>query len=252
MKAIIIDDEKRARHLLRTYIKNDILTITETYEAENLALGVELIKQHHPEIVFLDIQMPQESGLRILKYFNKDEINFKIIFITAFNQYAIDAFKLSASNYLLKPLDVEALKTAVIKAQKELETINLQKEFSRLKNVIEQLSSTKIALEVPKGIMFASHDDIIYFEGDGMYTKIYFKDNSYKTICKPLKHFIEQLKEQEFFYNCHRSYFVNINYIKEITRNKGDFIIMSNNEKVPISKTKKDSFLTVINRIFFH
>ncbi|WP_243471795.1 LytR/AlgR family response regulator transcription factor [Winogradskyella sp. MH6] len=249
MKAIIIDDEKRARHLLSNLITEHCSSIEEIYEASDLKSGVDLIKTEHPDIVFLDIEMPNQSGLDILEYF-PNQIDFKIIFVTAYNQYAIEAFKLSAVDYLLKPVDITELKEAVIKAKEAIEANNLSGQLNKLRDSLRQLSMDKIALEIPKGILFASHNDIAYFEADGMYTNVQLVEGKQKTICKPLKHFVEQLSKNAMFFKCHRSYLINLKYVDELVKDDGDYLLMNNQKRIPISKSKHDQFLDVIKETF--
>ena len=249
MKAIIIDDERKARHLLIELIKTYCPQIDTTLEASDLVSGVALIKKEQPRLVFLDIEMPQESGLHILDYF-PDAIDFKIIFVTAYNQYAIDAFKLSAIDYLLKPLDVGEVQAAVLKAEALLQNQDMVMQLDKLRASLKKLSMNKIALEIPKGILFTSHDDIIYFEADGMYTNVFLKTGKQKTICKPLKHFIEQLQDNAMFFKCHRSFFINLKYVEELVKDEGDYLLMSDRRKIPISKSKKDQFLEVVKETF--
>jgi len=249
MKAIIIDDEKRARHLLLNLLTEHCTSITSIDEAQDLVSGVDLIKTTKPDIVFLDIEMPNQSGLDILEYF-PDKIDFKIIFVTAYNQFAIEAFKLSAVDYLLKPVDTNELKEAVAKAEQAIKSNNLNEQLNKLRDSLKQLSMDKIALEIPKGIMFASHNDIVYFEADGMYTNVQFKDNKQKTICKPLKHFVEQLENNAMFFKCHRSYLINLKYVDELVKDDGDYLLMNNQKRIPISKSKRDQFLEVIKETF--
>ncbi|WP_431134564.1 LytR/AlgR family response regulator transcription factor [Psychroserpens mesophilus] len=249
MKALIIDDEKRARHLLYNLITEHCANITSIDEAQDLASGVDLIKASKPDVVFLDIEMPNQSGLDILEYF-PNHIDFKIIFVTAYNQYAIEAFKLSAVDYLLKPVDTTELKEAVAKADEAIKTNNLYNQLNKLRNSLEQLSMDKIVLEIPKGIMFVSHNDILYFEADGMYTNVQLVDSKQKTICKPLKHFVGQLENNALFFKCHRSYFINLKYVDELVKDNGDYLLMSNQKRIPISKSKRDQFLEVIKETF--
>ncbi|NJX16288.1 LytR/AlgR family response regulator transcription factor [Tamlana crocina] len=249
MKAIIIDDEKRARHLLSNLISEHCPSIKTIDEAQDLVSGVQLIKNGRPDLVFLDIEMPNELGLDILEYF-PDQIDFKIIFVTAYNQYAIEAFKLSAVDYLLKPVDVNELKEAVSKAEEAIKTNNLNDQLNKLRDSLKQLSIDKIALEIPKGIMFASHNDIVYFEADGMYTNVQLIDGKQKTICKPLKHFVEQLERNTMFFKCHRSYLINLKYVDELVKDDGDYLLMSNQKRIPISKSKRDQFLEIIKETF--
>lgn len=249
MKAIIIDDEKRARHLLSNLLTEYCASITSIEEAQDLASGVDLIKTSKPDVVFLDIEMPNQSGLDILEYF-PNQIDFKIIFVTAYNQYAIEAFKLSAVDYLLKPVDTTELKEAIIKAEEAIKANNLNDQLNKLRDSLKQLSIDKIALEIPKGIMFASHNDIVYFEADGMYTNVQLMDGKQKTICKPLKHFVEQLERNAMFFKCHRSYLINLKYVDELVKDDGDYLLMNNQKRIPISKSKHDQFLEVIKETF--
>ncbi len=249
MKALIIDDEKRARHLLTSLLKEHCKNINSIDEAQDLLTGVDLIKEIKPELVFLDIEMPNQSGLDILNYF-PNSIDFKIIFVTAYNQYAIEAFKLSAVDYLLKPIAINELKEAVAKAQEAIKVSNLNDQINKLRDSLMQLSIDKIALEIPKGILFASHNDILYFEADGMYTHVQLINGKQKTICKPLKHFIAQLETNVMFFKCHRSYFINLKYVNELVRDDGDYLLMNNQKRIPISKSKRDQFLEVIKETF--
>ena len=196
MKAIIIDDEKRARRILNVLIEEECPEIDTVFEAENLVDGVEIIKAKKPDIVFLDIEMPNHSGLQILDFFKKDPINFQIIFTTAYGHYAIEAFKLSAVDYLLKPIDTKEMKLAILKASNNLEENFIKQKLLNLERNFEQLALNKIALEVPKGIRFVSHEDILIFEADGAYTKVYLQNGKTELICKTLKHFSEQLSNK--------------------------------------------------------
>ncbi|ESU21820.1 response regulator [Flavobacterium cauense R2A-7] len=250
MKVIIIDDENKARRLISTLIAEQCPDISEQYEASDLESGVALIKEHKPDIVFLDIEMPKYSGLQIAEFFEPNEISFQIIFITAYNEYAVQAFKLSAVDYILKPIDVTELKNAIVKAQKNIDKNSITDKLDNLKKVFQQLSLNKMILEVPKGILFVSHDDIVLFEADGMYTKVYMKNSETQLICKPLKHFVDQLEDKPIFYKPHRSYLLNLKYMKELSKKDGFHIVMENNKTIPIAKDKKDEFLEMIQDLF--
>ena len=250
MKAIIIDDEKRARRILKTLIEEECPKILTIFDAENLLEGVAIIKAEQPDVVFLDIEMPNHSGLQILEFFKNDTINFQIIFTTAYGHYAIDAFKLSAVDYLLKPIDIDELKTAINKASDSLEENFIKEKLLNLERIFQQLALNKIALEVPKGIRFVSHEDILFFEADGVYTKVFLQNGKTELICKTLKHFTEQLSNKPLFYKPHRSYLINLKYMTEITKKDGLQVIMSNNKSIPIARDRKDEFMDIINRVF--
>ena len=200
--------------------------------------------------MFLDIEMPNHSGLQILEFFKNDTINFQIIFTTAYGHYAIDAFKLSAVDYLLKPIDIDELKTAINKASDSLEENFIKEKLLNLERNFQQLALNKIALEVPKGIRFVSHEDILFFEADGVYTKVFLQNGKTELICKTLKHFTEQLSNKPLFYKPHRSYLINLKYMTEITKKDGLQVIMSNNKSIPIARDRKDQFMDIINRVF--
>lgn len=250
MKVLIIDDENKARRLMGMMLDEHCPIITEQAEAEDLELGVALIKKMKPDIVFLDIEMPQYSGLQILEFFEGKTIDFQIVFVTAYNQYAIDAFKLNAVDYLLKPFSKEDLITAVDKAVLAQEQNKISLNLNALKSSLKQLSQEKIALNVPRGVIFINHSDILYLEADGMYTTFYLMDGSKELICKPLKHFNDQLSKNVNFYSSHRSYLINMKRIKEFNKKDGGHLIMENGKSVPISRYKKDEFLQVIQDTF--
>ncbi|WP_435414880.1 LytR/AlgR family response regulator transcription factor [Polaribacter aestuariivivens] len=250
MKVLIIDDESRARNVLVNLLQEECSEITTILQASNLVEGVELIKNAAPQIVFLDIEMPQNSGLEILDFFKNIKINFQIIFTTAYSQYAIEAFRLSAIDYLMKPIDIEELKVAFQNAKRVIEEENINHKLQNLEKAFQQLSLNKIALEVPKGIIFASHDDILYFEADGVYTKVHLMNGKSELICKTLKHFVDQLKDKPLFYKPHRSYLINLKFMKEVVKKEGFHVLMQNNKSIPIARDRKEEFLKMIQNTF--
>ena len=250
MKVIIIDDENKSRRVLEELLKINVKEIDSILHASDLVSGVEIIKNEKPQIVFLDIEMPQYSGLQILEFFTEQEVDFQIIFTTAYNHYAIEAFKLSAIDYLLKPLDVEELVSAVDKAILISKQKSVNSKLEDLKKAFQQLSLNKIALEIPKGIIFVNHDDIVFFEADGMYTNVYLQNGKIELICKPLKHFVDQLENKNIFYKPHRKYLINLKHIKELSRKDGFFLIMENNKTIPIARDKKEEFIKIIQDVF--
>lgn len=249
MNFLIVDDERSARALLHTFLTEHFTHCT-THEAANLKTAVTILKNTAIDVVFLDIEMPEENGLEILKYFEPSQIQFEIIFTTAYHQFAIDAFKLNAVDYLLKPIDEDELIKATQKALEQRNQQRLGAKIENLKTALQQLSVSKIALEVPKGILFMELEDIIYFEADGMYTNVHLQNKETKLVCKPLKFFTEQLESKPMFFKCHRSYLINLHYVKELVKNEGDYLILQNQTHIPIAKSKKEQLLTVIKEIF--
>ena len=249
MKALIIDDEKKARQVLRILIEENCPKITEIYEADNLLSGVDLIKKESPNIVFLDIEMPEHSGLEILNFIEKEVYNFEIIFTTAYSEYAIQAFQLSAIDYLLKPVRPNQVKEAVDKALTFLGNSQINKRLSELKDSLQNSNFKKIGLPNADGVKFVNFNEIISLEADGMYTKVSTLKDATILVSKPLKFFVDLLQKINTFYRPHRSYLINLAYIKEYIKKDGGYILMENDKTISISKDKKDEFLMIVQNI---
>lgn len=249
MKTVIIDDEAKARRLLKVLVEENCKNVTEIHEASNLLEGIRVIKEIDPAIVFLDIEMPGHTGLEILDFINKDEFQFEIIFTTAYSEYAINAIQLSALDYLLKPVRASKLKEAVDKVSQFLGRSKVNQKIEELKNVFESQSFKKIGLPVKDGVEFVAFDDIIMMEADGMYTKISTKTKGEMLISKPLKYFVDILKNITVFYKPHRSYLINLQHIQKYVKSDGGYIVMENNKAVSISKDKTEEFMAVMQDI---
>lgn len=249
MEAIIIDDERKARNLLRILIEENCPKVTSIIEAEDLLSGVALIKERQPQIVFLDIEMPEHSGLEILNFINKEDVTFEIIFTTAYSEFAINAFQLSAIDYLLKPLRAETVKEATEKAIHQIGKSDIRLKLEELQKSLKTTNFNKIGLPFSDGFKFVNFDDIILFEADGMYTKVTTIKETEILVCKPLRHFVTLLEIQPNFYKPHRSYLVNLKYIKEYIKKDGGYIVMDNNKTVSIANDKKEEFLMIIQSI---
>lgn len=248
MKALIIDDEEKARNLLKVLVQDNCKKITEIFEADNLLAGVEVIKSHEPRIVFLDIEMPGNSGLEILDYIDKEEYNFEIIFTTAYSEYAIQAIQLSAIDYLLKPIRGVKVKKAVDKALEMLGKSKISQRLDELRSVLQSSEFKKIGLPVNDGIEFIAFSDIIMLEADGMYTKFSTIDREI-LISKPLKHFDEMLQNVKTFYRPHRSYLVNLLHIKKYVKSGGGYILMDNDKPVSLSKERTEEFMALMQEL---
>ncbi len=249
MKVIIIDDERKARSLLKVLIEENCPKITAIHEAEDLLSGVEKIKTHKPDIVFLDIEMPEHSGLELLDYINKDDFNFEIIFVTAYSEYAIQAFQLAAIDYILKPVRPTQISEAVEKAIKGIGNSQISAKLEELKKSLTASNFNKIGLPFSEGIKFVNFDEIIMLEADGMYTKIQTVNEADILVSKPLKHFVTLLSKISTFYRPHRSFLINLKFIKEYVKKDGGYIVMDNQKSVSISKDKKEEFLTIVQHI---
>lgn len=249
MKVVIIDDESKARSLLHTIISEYCSEVEEIFQAENLLKGIEIIKKEEISIVFLDIEMPQHSGLQLFEFLDINDITFEVIFTTAYSNYAIQAFEFSAIDYLLKPLRPNKVKEAVEKAKKALEQNQVQQRLTELKKALSSEKFNKLALPVEDGVLFVKLEDIFLLEADSMYTQFYLKNEKKMLISKPLKYFTDLLESKDMFYKPHRSYLVNLQYLQKLVKKEGTYIELENKFLVPVSKDKKDELLKIISEL---
>lgn len=244
MKAIIIDDELRARRILRTLLEEHCPQINIVGEAENVPMAVQLIHRENPDIVFSDIEMPEYSGFELLKFITN--IDFALVFVTAYQEYAIRAFEVSAVDYLLKPIEIELLKKAVEKVEKHLKLTGNAQNNQKMETLRENLKGeyiTRFALPMADGLMFVDADDIMYLVAEGSYTQIIFTDKKRVLVTKKIKYFEENLLHPCFF-RSHRSYIVNLNKISQYIRT-GNYIVMDDGFKVSLARERKDDFLNI-------
>jgi two-component system LytT family response regulator len=243
-KSVIIDDEEMAQTLLKGMLAEYCPKVEVVAVCSDLKSGVNAIKEFNPDLVFLDIEMPGQSGLNLLDYFDEIEINFSIIFITAYNNYAIQAFKLSAIDYLLKPIEVEDLTQAIELFEKNKN----RNQYKFLKHNIGSSNQKKIGINSIGSIIYVNLSDILYFEADGSYTKVVLVDGKQITSSKVLKHFEYILNEHMMFYRCHKSFMVNIYHIDEYVRTEGGHLKMREFQ-ISISPDKVKNLLQLMEQI---
>ena len=244
IKAILIDDEQSARNVLTSLLKRTSFNLDIIASCSNLEDGVAQIKKLQPNVVFLDVQMPNYAGYEIVKFF--DKIDFEIIFVTAYDQYAIKAFELNAIDYLVKPIDRKKLdftlqkligrineKTALIDYQILLKSI---KDKNYRKIVIPELGNRRVI----------SLDDIIAIEADGAYSKIYLKDDKTITTSKNLKYFEEILPKEISFFRSHRAWIINIEFIEFLNKTEQSITLANGSIIAKISRARIDSFKNLI------
>lgn len=246
MKAILIDDEKRARISLSLLLQEYCPEIEIVSECENLPEGIKAIRKFQPEVVFLDIEMPGHSGLELLDFFNENEINFDIIFTTAYNEYAIQAFKFSAIDYLLKPIVAEELVDAIHRLKKQQQK---KENIALLKENIYRENLTKIAVPSGNNLLFLETEKIQYIKGEGAYSEVFLNDKTSQLVSRNLKNFEDILCSDSRFMRIHKSYIVNINYVTAYTKSDGGNVILNNNTYIPISSDKVPNILENIQII---
>lgn len=250
MNVIIIDDESNARAALRGMIEENFPEIVILGEAENLITGVELIRNFKPDLVLLDIEMPGHLGIDILDFFKAEEINFEIVFVTAYNDYALRAFELAAVDYLLKPTRMEHLKRAFNKVDKTLGKAPSQINFNLLKEFFEKKELDKIAFNVGEGIQVVETSEILYLQASSSYTHVFLSNGSKLTISKTLQEF-NGLELQGSFFRINRSYIVNVGAISKISKKNGGFVLMKDGTEISASVEKRQQLYTFFgDRIF--
>lgn len=239
MKAIIIDDEERARNSLKALLTEFCPNVEVLTLCGSVPEGVLNINQKRPHLVFLDIEMPEYNGFELLSFFR--DIDFQVIFVTAYNEYALRAFEVSATDYLLKPVDIEKLKIAVEKAAKKTEHSDMQNKVDVLKDSFRTGQFNKIALPVAEGLLFVEVPDITFLEAEGAYTNVWLKNGSRILVSKKLKFFEEILDTRPNFFRSHRSFIVNINYLKKYNKNDSS-LQLDNGKVVYVSRERKSEF----------
>ena len=239
IRSIIIDDEsnniENLQCLLHAYCSQIAIVCTAMDGDEAIAA----IKKHQPDLVFLDIQMPGKSGFDVLSAF--PEINFEIIFITAYDQYGIQAIKFSALDYLLKPVNIDELKLAVAKA---INKISAKQKNHNIENLLEYIKkgrneSPKIALPTFEEIMYVRIEEIIRCEASNNYTTVYMQAGERVLVCRTLKEFSELLQPHGFV-RTHQSHLANTQFIKSFLKEDGGTLLMKDQTKIPISRQKRD------------
>ncbi len=246
VKALIVDDELKARNILHHYIVNFIPEISEIHQADSVDAAMEEIATFDPGIVFLDVEMPNKNGFDLLVAL-KDP-SFDVIFTTAYNQYAIQAIRFSALDYLLKPVDPDELKAAVQRHLEKQESTQLKKKlYDNLVSNIEkkEVRDFKIAVPSTEGVHFFMIDDILRLEADRSYTHIHLANKKPFIASKTLKHFEEMLDEFHFI-RTHKSHLVNPKHITRIT-NDNEHVLLTDGSKVEVSRRKKDEVLQQLN-----
>ncbi|MBI2722599.1 MAG: response regulator transcription factor [Bacteroidetes bacterium] len=243
MKTLIIEDEKKSRDMLAGIIRKNCPQLEIVGLANNVKEGVEMVKTLNPELLFLDISMPDGSGFDLLEKLQGHK--FELIFATASDQHAIRAIKYSACDYLLKPIDIDELKEAVDKAVKK--KVSSPPSMENLQFLIQQLKRAddnfqKITLPTGNAFEIVNIKDIIRCESDGSYTYFYLTDKRKLMVSAGMKHYEELLPEYDFI-RIHHQHLINMNHVMRFLKVDGGYAVMTDGAQIEISRRKKDQFL---------
>ena len=245
IKAIIVDDESNCCEILATLLERYCPQVKVADICYSGQTALHSIIEMQPDIVFLDIEMPNMNGFELLE--KLQTVNFKLIFTTSYDQYAIKAIRFSALDYLLKPIDREELQNAVKKSMQELD----KPIPEQLEVLMQKLSKTgnggqKIALPTMEGLLLMPIDRIISCTSERNYTILYLKDKKKQVISRPLKE-MEELLEDHSFLRVHHSHLVNLKEISKYIRGEGGYLIMSDGSSVDISRSKKELLVSKLH-----
>jgi two-component system LytT family response regulator len=244
LKAIIVDDEEPARVTLAKLLEWTAPNIRIVDACSGVDEALKAIRRHQPQLVFLDIEMPVKNGFDLLEEVGK--VDFEVIFVTAYDQFAVEAFKRHALAYLLKPVDEEALKVVVERAHKQVATpINeeyLVNLFTSLRVINPKFN--KIPIPTMDGLELVEVDEIVRCASDGNYTHLHFSTRPPMLISKTLKQVAEQLEPYSQFVRVHNSHLVNLCFVKRYQKGKDGYLILEDETAVPISRSRRDAVLS--------
>ncbi len=247
IRCVLIDDEKNALEMMEWLLKTYCPQVEIVGMCDSSEQGVETIHKVKPDVIFLDIEMPNMNGFDMLEKFER--LFFDVVFCTAYDQFAIKAFKYSALDYLLKPVDPEDLK-ATVKRIEEKKSFPSREQFDLLFQTIKQGSRAtpqRIALTTGDGLIFVPTADIIYCEAESNYTNVVLSGGKKILVSKVLKEIDEALSGPDF-YRIHSSFLININRIKKFVRGDGGYIIMDNDATVSVSRSKRQEFMELFEK----
>ncbi|HEY5462026.1 MAG TPA: LytTR family DNA-binding domain-containing protein [Hanamia sp.] len=249
IRAVIIDDEKNNIDNLIGLLKKYSLNVDVTGIAMNADDGVKVILNDHPDLLFLDIQMPDKNGFDVLRALPQHP--FEVIFVTAYDQYGIQAVKFAAIDYLLKPINPEELKISIAKVEDKL---NKKKGNLQLENLMELIKNKdsknehKLALATTKEIRFVNTKNIVRCESSNAYTKFFLTDGKSIMVSKPIFEYEELLNDYDFI-RCHQSHLVNKKFIKSFIKEDGGHLLLEDNTQIPVSRSKKENVLKALTMI---
>lgn len=240
IRSLIIDDEQHCINRLSQLLEPmGNLLLAGTYKT--VEEGIRAIKDHRPQLVFLDVQIGDQTGFDLLRKLGK--IEFELIFTTAYDHYAVQAFKFSAMDYLLKPIDRDDLVQAVEKVNEKLDKKDLSKRVEVLLDNVHKMDRHKrISIPTSDGLLFVEVSDIIRCQSDVNYTHVFLKGNKKITVSKTLKTFEGLLSECNFF-RIHNSHLINIECVIKYTKGKGGYVTMNDKSHIEVSSRRKEEFL---------
>lgn len=245
LNAVLIDDDQSNLSALSEKLSRHCPEVNICARCENALEGKAAIDQLKPDIVFLDIEMPVMNGFVMLQQLSYRD--FELIFVTAYDHYAINAIRYSALDYLVKPVDVDELKSAITRAANNRKASSAQLQLELLLEHIQLKQLKRISVPTAEGLQFLNVDEIIYLEASNNYTTIFMASNAKYLVARTLKDFEDMLADTIFF-RIHHSALINLNYVEKYIRGEGGQVMMKNGKMLDVSKRKKPEFLQAIGK----
>lgn len=245
-KAVIIDDETACIRTLEIYLKKYLPGWTLAGTALNGTDGLRLIAEEQPQLAFVDIQMPLMNGLDMVQQLPPGPT--QVIFTTAYDQYAIRAIKLSAFDYLLKPIEPDELTACVQRWEQQAGNSGSKRQKEVLKQALQGSPLPYIGLSTLKGLLFIRPEEIMYCEAESNYTNVYMQDGTQHLLSKSLVHF-EDMLDPERFFRIHKSYIINLHCVAQYIRGEGGEVVLRSGVCLPLSRSRKDEFLALFGKI---
>ncbi len=248
INAILIDDEKNALEVLQMQLTQFCKEVNIVATANGGLKGIEAIKKYNPDLVFLDIEMPHKNGFDVLT--ETSQFNYDVVFTTAYDQFAIKAFKFSAIDYLLNPIDIVELQQAVEKAKQKKGNTNLDEKIKLLFSQLQpqQKLTNKIALPIGDAMQLTEPDEIIRCESDSNYTHIFLANGKKITLAKTLKEVEENISGNPF-YRIHQSHLINMNHVNKYIKGDSPYVVMKDGTQIAISRNKKEAFMETFRKV---
>jgi len=242
IRCILIDDESNSLEMMEWLLKTYCPQVTIEAMCNTADKGIEAINKYKPDLVFLDIEMPHMNGFDMLEHF--DKLFFDVVFCTAYDQFAIKAFRYSALNYLLKPVDPDDLKETIRRLEEKRSSPSKEQIELLLQNIrqVAKLTVQRIALTTNDGMIFVATSDILYCSAESNYTSIVLEGGKKILVSKVLKDIDEALSGPDFF-RVHNSYLINLNHIKKFVRGEGGYVIMDDGANISISRSRRQEFM---------
>ncbi|MEM8528452.1 MAG: LytTR family DNA-binding domain-containing protein [Bacteroidota bacterium] len=252
MNALLIDDEKHCRESLRKLLKDDFGWINILEDATTADTGIRLIKKHKPDLVFLDVEMPEGNGFKVLR--ETTGYKYQVIFTTGFEKYALTAIQFGALYYLLKPIDKEQLEVALDKAREHISHKNTEGQYQVLLNafnaLVQKSLPKKFAISTSEGKHFRLVENIIRFKGERNYTKIFLENSREEFLSSTsLGDYEDQFDLYPEFVRVHKSHIVNLNFVMTYVRSDGGYLILKNGKKIPVSRLYRDDLGSGLDKL---